>query len=136
VSVLAEYPLEVISRVCDPRVGLPAKSKWLPTIFEVKEECDAAMAPIVRRQREEKALAERRRALAAPTYKRPTMAELKAKYGENWGMTAVESKTHGPRPLGDLIREAGISAKDFEALNDRAKKHQDEFLAAHPEWRR
>ena len=31
--------------MCDPRLGLPAKSKWLPTVFEIKEACDAVAKP-------------------------------------------------------------------------------------------
>lgn len=39
-ATLAEYTAEVIDYVCDPRTGLPAKLKWLPTVAEVREECE------------------------------------------------------------------------------------------------
>lgn len=39
-AVLSDYPLDVIDYVTDPRTGLPVRSKWLPTVFEVKQACD------------------------------------------------------------------------------------------------
>jgi hypothetical protein len=40
-AVLAEYPREVILAVTDPRSGLPRKVKWLPSVAELAEACDA-----------------------------------------------------------------------------------------------
>lgn len=134
-AVLSEYPIEVVKVVCDPRMGLPAKSKWLPTIFELKDACETAMVPIDRARREREAIEQRKRALAKPTFQRPTMAELKAKYGPNWGMTADDAATP-PRSIDDMCKEAGISREDFEAINDKAAKHQQQFLCVHPEWRK
>lgn len=45
-AVLSEYPREVIESVTDPRTGLPSRLKWLPTVAEVKEACEAVMWPI------------------------------------------------------------------------------------------
>jgi hypothetical protein len=42
VAVMAEYQIEVVEYVTDPRTGLPRTSKWLPSIAEVVEACDAA----------------------------------------------------------------------------------------------
>ena len=39
-ATLAEYPKEVIEYITDPRTGLPAKLKWLPTVAEVREACE------------------------------------------------------------------------------------------------
>lgn len=39
-ATLAEYSPEVIEFVTDPRTGLPAKLKWLPTVAEVREACE------------------------------------------------------------------------------------------------
>ncbi len=39
-AVLSDYPQAVIDYVTDPRTGLPVKSKWLPTVFEVKQACE------------------------------------------------------------------------------------------------
>lgn len=61
IAVLSEYPAEVVRKVVDPRRGLPARCKWLPSIAEIKEALEAEMAPI-RRQREWEASEARRRA--------------------------------------------------------------------------
>lgn len=39
-ATLAEYQKEVIEYVTDPRTGLPARLKWLPTVAEVREACE------------------------------------------------------------------------------------------------
>lgn len=39
-AVLSEYPYDVVEYVTDPRTGLPSTSKWLPSVFEVREACE------------------------------------------------------------------------------------------------
>ena len=39
-ATLAEYPREVVEHVTDPRTGLPAKLKFLPSVAEVREACE------------------------------------------------------------------------------------------------
>jgi hypothetical protein len=39
-ATLADYPPDVIEYVTDPRTGLPAKCKWLPSVAEVREACE------------------------------------------------------------------------------------------------
>jgi hypothetical protein len=39
-AVLSEYSKEVIDYMTDPRTGLPSKSKWLPSVYEVREACE------------------------------------------------------------------------------------------------
>lgn len=41
VRVLSVYPLDVVYQVVDPVGGLPGKLKWLPTIPEIKDACEA-----------------------------------------------------------------------------------------------
>jgi hypothetical protein len=40
-AVLSGYAREVVDRATDPRSGIAAKQKWLPSIAEVTEFCDA-----------------------------------------------------------------------------------------------
>jgi hypothetical protein len=47
-AVLADYPREVIAYVTDPRTGIARRLKWLPSIAEVIEACEAQMAPLRR----------------------------------------------------------------------------------------
>lgn len=42
-TVLSEYPEAVVLRVTDPRTGLPGRAQWLPTVAEVKQECERLM---------------------------------------------------------------------------------------------
>lgn len=42
-AILSEYPDQVIEAVTDPRTGLPSKIKWLPSVAEVKAECESHM---------------------------------------------------------------------------------------------
>jgi hypothetical protein len=43
--VLSDYPLNVVTAVTDPRTGIPAKLKWLPTIAEIKTACEDIVGP-------------------------------------------------------------------------------------------
>lgn len=50
-ATLAEFSREVIEWVTDPRTGLPAKLKWLPTIAEVREVCEGHQQFVASRDR-------------------------------------------------------------------------------------
>jgi hypothetical protein len=41
-AVLRCYPEHVVKAVCDPVKGLPSKTKWLPSIYEIKQACEKA----------------------------------------------------------------------------------------------
>lgn len=58
VSVLSRYPEAVIRDVTEPATGLPAKLKWLPSIFEIREECEILAARIQKREELQKGLTE------------------------------------------------------------------------------
>lgn len=51
VSVLARFPTEIIDRVTEPSTGLASKVKWLPTVAEVREACDAEATEIATHRR-------------------------------------------------------------------------------------
>lgn len=88
-AVLSRYPMEVARLVCNPSGGLPSKLKWLPSIAEVQQECEAWHAPMRRLEESERdrvrQLEERERA-EAPRDDRLSIDELKAKYGPTWGI--------------------------------------------------
>lgn len=52
-AMLARYPARVVDRIMDPFNGLPATSKFLPTISEVREACEREMAVIAQRRASE-----------------------------------------------------------------------------------
>jgi hypothetical protein len=45
VAVLSDYPIDIVAAVTDPRTGIPAKLKWLPTIAEIKTACEDIAGP-------------------------------------------------------------------------------------------
>jgi len=106
---LARYPEEIITAVTHPVTGLPSQKNWLPTIKEVRDACqelqERLQAQIERERRIKEQLAARRQEeLAAP---RPTIAELKAKYGDDWGLNlhAAQHPPPAPAPTASQLRE-------------------------------
>lgn len=111
IATLAQYPEHIIQAVCDPRTGLPSRSKWLPTVSEVCDECDILDARDRRTGRweslAEQTLRERREAEAAAKTK-PSYDDLKAKHGPNWGLkTAVGAEEEAVRQQRREAIEAG-----------------------------
>lgn len=110
-AVLSTYPPDIVKRVTDPRTGVPGKSKFLPTVSEVREECERlAIEQAARIRREEQAarqLAERKadeeRRASQP---RLTLEELKAKYGPNWGLKAKEEDVEAKQRQSEQIERA------------------------------
>jgi hypothetical protein len=60
-AMLARYPTEIVIAVTDPVCGLASTNKWLPSIAEVREACEQAMAPryVEERRQNERAHTER-----------------------------------------------------------------------------
>lgn len=46
VAVLRGYPEPIVKAVCDPVGGLPSRSQFLPTIYEIGSECERRMKPL------------------------------------------------------------------------------------------
>lgn len=115
-ATLARFPLEVAQRVTDPRSGLPARSKWLPTVAEVREACDGEMATENRaaaRQRrlaETEALLVESRAREANGGPRETMQELKARLGERFGLSKWLELEEPPTPSNCAMQRANRRA--------------------------
>lgn len=115
-AVLAQYSEGIVTEVTHPTKGLPVKKSWLPTVKEVHDACEEAIAPMVRQQQRERQvaelLAEREAIEAARGQVRPTLAEMKAKYGPDWGLDMDPGKKDRPAfkvPSWDEIT-AGYSA--------------------------
>jgi hypothetical protein len=127
VAVLMRYPPDVVGQVTEPATGLPSRLKWLPSIAEIVEACDVAMAPILRRRERERLEEERRRALPGPTQPKPTKEELAAKYP--WLFPNKDAppgqRARGFRPLAEIAAEAGLTQEQIDALPNapgRSKK--------------
>ena len=86
--VLDQYTDDIIIHISDPRTGVQRACKWPPTIAEIVTACEVHMQHLAKLDRlknwgkKDKPLR-----LEAPREERPTIEELKAKYGEDWGLT-------------------------------------------------
>ncbi len=122
-AVLADYSPAIVKRVTDPRTGLPGRSKFLPTVSEIKEACDDLQRlewNAVKRQRDlENQLSERRRAAEVAARPRETIEELRARHGENWGIKSEETKKKSNWPdLNQIAAKYGVDPKVAQALPD------------------
>ena len=108
------YPREAVQYVVDPITGLPGRSEWLPSLKAVKDALDAFQAEQQRASdrkarlaAEAKQIAEREAWLKSKA-RRPTIEELRAKHGPNWGITAPnrEDEERAKTRRRELIAEA------------------------------
>ncbi len=103
------YDSEVVQYVVDPVTGLPGRSVWLPSLSEVKSALDVRSAELLRAVQRAKAeaenLAERAKWREARQNK-PTLEELQAKHGKNWGLPALaeENKRDKAQRLSQLVK--------------------------------
>lgn len=87
-AVLSHYPQEVITAVTHPVSGLPSKKGWLPTVKEVTDACAAAVEPIAENERRLKRIKDQMEARERENRgEKPSLEAMKAKYGENWGLS-------------------------------------------------
>lgn len=90
--VLEQYPNDVIVYVTDPRTGVQRDLKWPPTIAEIVDACDKRMQEKAKLERFQNWGRSNAPLLEAPREDRPTLDELKAKFGENWGLEPAQPK--------------------------------------------
>lgn len=76
-SVLCTYPRDAIDHVTDPRWGLQTRMKWMPAPAEIREACEAFMAPIRAREARDRQARETARLLGGAIAK-PPEAERRA----------------------------------------------------------
>lgn len=122
--VFVNYPADVLARVVDPVTGLASRIMWLPTVSEVVAACEEIhglqrrIAEAAERDKRQVAAREREEADRAA---RPTLAELKAKHGDTFGIgTTPEPKRTDP---GEDARKAAFSRTCIEreyAAHDEA----------------
>jgi len=92
-ATLARYSEQIITDVTHPVSGLPAKKSWLPTVKEIfdacEEEADRTRQQTARERRIKEQFAARAEQDRLAEVK-PSMEQLKEKYGPNWGLTPNE----------------------------------------------
>jgi hypothetical protein len=98
-ATLARYSEAIITEVTHPATGLPSRSSWLPTIKEVFEACEILAQRVLRMQERERRVHEQLAAREVDEARpRASIADLKAKHGEDWGLTAKDAKPSAPAP--------------------------------------
>lgn len=112
-AVLEQYPSDVVIYITDPRTGVQRGKVFPPTIAEIVAAADARIADIRRREKFEKWGQQNISMLEAPRHKRPSMAELKEKYGENWGIN----------PPPDMPAKPAFKAPTADQLQEHYAKH-------------
>jgi hypothetical protein len=97
--VLMQYPNEVITYITDPRTGVQRRCKWPPTIAEIVGACDQHQDYLLKCERLRNwGKSEAPLVIEAPREERPTLDELKARYGKDWGLTSLDAKPKKPQP--------------------------------------
>lgn len=111
------YPADVVRYIVDPLTGLPGKTEWLPSLRKVKETLDARSAELRERDAvdaRERAQIEARKQEAAARIHRPTLEELQAKHGPNWGLAPPPGNEEAARERRrELLTE--VNRRAFEA---------------------
>ncbi|MBR0868917.1 hypothetical protein JQ633_00995 [Bradyrhizobium tropiciagri] len=120
-AVLARYPEQVITEVTHPVTGLPSNGKgWLPTVKEVSDACARAHEPIIQGELRLKRIKEQMEARERMDRgEKPTLEQLKARFGENWGLDKVQ-----PEKTQDEKREENRAAMDREQARVRAEYNE------------
>jgi hypothetical protein len=101
--VLEQYPIDTIKFVTDPRTGIQRRCTFPPGVKEVVDACDQHLYEVARTKRFQNWGKGNDLMLEGPP--KPTLEEMKAKYGEDWGMGHEEARirTMEPAPSWDKI---------------------------------
>lgn len=101
-AILVTYPRVVAQLSADPLRGVPRECKFLPTPADVIAWCERETAALRRpvdaedRYSKHRAEAQQRRQdeelLVEQRKQRPTLDELRAKHGPNWGITQPDRR--------------------------------------------
>jgi hypothetical protein len=127
-AVLARFPEDIITQVTHPVTGLPHLKSWLPTVKEVTDACVAANEANVEDQARLKRIREQLETREREAKgERPTMDQLKAKYGPNWGIGEEETakRVSVPAPTIDQLRhhyqhyDLAFKPKNHDELEDQ-----------------
>ena len=117
-TVLAAYPSEVVEAALSPLSGIPSKFKFMPSIAELKEDLEGLMPRWVPGQAQ--VIDAPYRVVGPEEKPRPTMEELKAKHGENWGLkSGFDSRRSRPAlSIGELAVKYGVPREKIDDLPD------------------
>jgi hypothetical protein len=117
------YPKAIVRTAVDPRIGIPRRLQWEPSVAEVHAFCEGEMrhlaAELARHQRTESLRRQIERRKDDPDKsERPTLKQLKAKYGPTWGIHGSAVRAVQESAEQALERLAG---QPLPPLSDAAK---------------
>lgn len=125
VELFASYPAYLTERFLSVTTGIPGRFKMLPSIAEIRQFCEDIYGPLRRAQEWQELQKQRMEwarnnpALPAPELPpRPTLEELKAKYGENWGLKSPALEKPQPLTLDALAAKYGVPKEIVHAIPD------------------
>lgn len=140
IQLFAAYDPRHIEGVLSPLSGLPAKHKFLPSIAEIREALDEKSAHDKRMEDYSKRYGPDRM-LPAPKHEpevRPTVEQLRAKYGPHFGLHPEKRKKTPFLNADELAHKYGIERSVVDAIPDakpvpkqlRAKKIMDDVIGS------
>jgi hypothetical protein len=84
--VLEQYPIDTIRFVTDPRTGIQRTHEWPPSVANVVTACESHVANVAKQARFRNWGKSETLMLEARATKGPTLEEMHAKYGKDWGI--------------------------------------------------
>jgi hypothetical protein len=118
------YPPEAVRHVVDPVTGLPGRSQWLPTMKEIRDSLEAWKSEQSKVKADQQRIEAARRQIAERkqwqegTDARPTLDELREKYGPHWGLScAADESEERKAKSADLLTKANRAAFKDECKN-------------------
>jgi hypothetical protein len=133
-SVFEDYSDELIKFATDPKTGVQRGCKWPPKIAEVVAFCDERIAYIAKMERFKNWRKGNALMIEGPKVPKPTLEEMEAKYGKDWGIDQSGGKARiaaddkpaggaggGPQRLPGL---ASASAKLLRAFCTQVKTYR------------
>jgi hypothetical protein len=107
-SVFEDYSDAIIKYATDVKTGMQRRRKWPPTISEVVTFCDGESARAVRMNRYKNwGKQDTPPIVEGPQPIKPTLEEMHAKYGKDWGITDFGNERLGtaakPAPTWEQI---------------------------------
>lgn len=121
--MLSAYPEDIAIEVTDPRAGIASRSKFLPTLSEVRDACEKAMQPRYDAAARE---AERKRLEAQLEERRQWQESQASTDGERISRVAAEFVKEMSEKHGALLRD-----EEADKLRQREREHFAALNAVH-----
>jgi hypothetical protein len=125
-AVFIRYPEMIVRRVTAPGTGLASKVEFLSQAA-VEKACESEYAPFLREDQRRKAYAETAKYIEAPKVERPSIEEIKAKLGPDYGIERTGARPKEPgKTLAELKAEAANWDLEIspELISNIAEKSQ------------